>query len=184
MSKIQTYKIMEIIPLSIMEYERYKPVIPYIDADWWLRSPGQFSFIAASVNRTGTVDAYGSSVYYSFIGVRPALRLNISDSSNFQPGDKVQLLNLDWTVLDVSENQIYVLTNDIVAKRRFDLTSNSWESSELKAWLENWLSKTLAKNNYDTDTIKNTIVLTTHKDSSLSTKLNTENEAEGDLDLE
>lgn len=129
------YEIEEITLLSIEEYEQYRSVIPSIDEYWWLRSPGEDSDNAAYIHYYDVVNKYGAAVDTTGIGVRPALRINVSDTSSLQPGNKVQLLFQVWTVLDVKENQIYVLADDIVGRRRFDSKSNSWESSELKKWI-------------------------------------------------
>lgn len=46
-------------------------------ACWWLRSPGYDSDDAAEVDGSGWVGGDGSSVYYDYDGVRPALHLNL-----------------------------------------------------------------------------------------------------------
>lgn len=135
----------EITLLSIEECERYKSLIPRIDASWWLRSPGDNSRLAAYVFGSGAVDVYGRIVDFENICIRPALRLNMSDSAKLQPGNKVQLFDLEWTVLDVAEDQIYVLADDIISKHIFDTKSNVWETSELKAWLEGWIERQTLK---------------------------------------
>jgi len=46
---------------------------------WWLRSPGDSPFTIALINRDGTLNLSGDSVYaehHSGIGVRPALWIN------------------------------------------------------------------------------------------------------------
>lgn len=48
---------------------------------WWLRSPGYFSFCAASVNNDGRVDRVGRTVYYGYYAVCPALHLNLASSN-------------------------------------------------------------------------------------------------------
>ena len=44
---------------------------------WWLRSPGDNSRSAADVSIDGSVDASGCFVNDDFVGVRPALRINL-----------------------------------------------------------------------------------------------------------
>ena len=72
--------------LSINEVKTFLP--SYISADdnmctkirctgeWWLRSPGHNIDNAALVSIDGALGTYGLSVYYDFIGVRPALWMN------------------------------------------------------------------------------------------------------------
>ncbi|MDR0519747.1 MAG: DUF6273 domain-containing protein [Clostridiales Family XIII bacterium] len=45
---------------------------------WWLRSPGYFSYHAATVNYDGSAGYNGSTVYHSRIAVKPALNLNLT----------------------------------------------------------------------------------------------------------
>ncbi len=52
-----------------------------ISDEWWLRSPGLYSFFASDVNNNGFVYRYGYDVYYNANAVRPALHLNLSSSS-------------------------------------------------------------------------------------------------------
>lgn len=48
---------------------------------WWLRSPGDRSYIAALVNSSGWVFGSGEDVDINMGGVRPALHLNLSSSN-------------------------------------------------------------------------------------------------------
>ena len=47
---------------------------------WWLCSQGYYSFYAALVNFQGRVSLYGNDVSDTNRGVRPGIRLNITDS--------------------------------------------------------------------------------------------------------
>ena len=51
---------------------------------WWLRSPGGSGYYASDVTSSGHGLYYSSHVYYGYVGVRPALHLNLS-SSNLWP---------------------------------------------------------------------------------------------------
>lgn len=145
-------KVAEITLLSVEEYRCYKSLIPYIEEDWWLRSPGSYSYYATSIDSHGAVYEGGSYVDYAFIGVRPVLNISISNSSEFFKGDSIEIFNKTWTVLDVKEDQIYILADKIIAQRRFDKESNDWEKSELKTWLEEWLKE--QQKEYDKDGIE------------------------------
>ena len=50
---------------------------------WWLRSPGEFSDVAAGVHEDGRIDRDGCDIYNETNGVRPALHLNLSSSNLF-----------------------------------------------------------------------------------------------------
>lgn len=82
-------KVDTITLLSIEEYYRYRSLIPYLNKYWWLRSPGGYSYGAAYVDDMGVANRDGYNVYDTRISVRPALRLNMSDSAKLQPGNKV-----------------------------------------------------------------------------------------------
>lgn len=45
---------------------------------WWLRSPGQYSNMAATTDYNGFASLYGSYVYHDCGAVRPALNLNLA----------------------------------------------------------------------------------------------------------
>ena len=45
---------------------------------WWLRSPGYEQKYAACVNRRGTIDDWGSFVNDSYVGVRPAIWIELA----------------------------------------------------------------------------------------------------------
>lgn len=60
--------------LSIAEFELFKDRIKKIEKDWWLRSPGYDTYIAALVYKSGAVNYYNYYVDNVF-GVRPALFL-------------------------------------------------------------------------------------------------------------
>ena len=59
------------------------------NGDWWLRSPGDYSFDASSVNYFGSGGNYGFSVYHDDVAVRPALHLNLSSSTLWSYAGKV-----------------------------------------------------------------------------------------------
>ena len=123
--------------LSGAEYEKYRNIIPEIDVNWWLRSPGEdcpSSFVSwLDHNVSGHCYLPEWESY-----VRPAVYLG---GVNASAGDKISLFAEQWTVLDVHDDIAYVLCDTTIALRRFDKRSCGWEDSELKRWLEKWLKK-------------------------------------------
>ena len=117
--------------LTKEEYNEYMERIPLVNDWWWLRSPGRNSIYAASVHDGGSVDYSGDRVNNSINGVRPALNLT---SLNHPIGEKFIALGNRWVMID--EN--LAISEDVVTHRRYDTESNVWETSELKAWLEQW----------------------------------------------
>lgn len=129
--------------LSNEEYQVYKPIIPVIEDLWWSRSPGVNRAHAAFIHSNGDFNKYGRVVNWDDVGVRPALNLSLKTSDNlfwYKPekliGSKIEYGRYTWTVLDAEVGEIYVLCDDIIARHRFDAYSNTWDTSELKQWLE------------------------------------------------
>ncbi len=52
------------------------------NSNWWLRTPGSFSYDACIVYNDGLVDCDGLIVNYSYDGVRPALKINLQSVTN------------------------------------------------------------------------------------------------------
>ena len=104
---------------------------------WWLRSPGNDSNLVAGVSLDGWVGMIDNIVYYTDVVVRPALKITNPVSANLEIGDRIDALGYTWTyVLDGM-----ALCDSSIGYHRFDKVSNEWETSELKRWLENWLTK-------------------------------------------
>lgn len=135
----------EITLLTVEEYKRYKPQIPHVNDWWWLRSPGCDQDYAADVSSAGVVSLTGYGVDSDYGAVRPALRSKIIDLS---VGEQVIALGNRWTVIDTG----LAISNEVVARKRFDGNSNDWETSELKEWLEEWARE----GDYDVDFAKDT----------------------------
>ena len=125
--------------LSVEEYLQCRNIVPITHCWWWLRSPGLSSSYVADVSIDGSVSYYGYSVYIGYGAVRPGLVFN-SKSSNLQIGDKIELANYTWTVI----NNDMMLCDESIGNtcfrkdwRAYD--ANDYEKSDIKVWLENWL---------------------------------------------
>lgn len=138
MNSLEDFSVVEATLLSTEEYERYAHIIPLVKGVWWLRSPSPNSEAAACVSYSGAVYGYGYYVYRTNFGVRPAFRINLPDSYLFNAGDKIYVHGLECTVLNTNadKNEFYVLSDTVITRRRFDKESNDWETSELKAYLD------------------------------------------------
>lgn len=124
--------------LSKEEYRAAKDIIPRINDWWWLRSPGNYSDFAAYVGNDGSVFNRGRHVCNDCGGVRPALIVN-QESANLCLNDKVLLWGYTWTV--VGNN--LMLCDELIYNRRFDEIENRFETSEIRRYLEEWLSKNM-----------------------------------------
>ena len=119
----------EITLLTAEEYNKYKEIIPPVKDWWWLRSLGKFQHYAAFVNCAAFPDCI--VVYYVNIAARPALKTKIF---NLPIGEKFIALGNCWIMIDDG----IAISKDVITHRRYDKNSNVWDTSELKAWLEEW----------------------------------------------
>lgn len=123
--------------LSREEWEKAVSEVPNIPIStggwWWLRSPGFYSSSACSVNNGGYVDrGYYGNANCTDIGVRPAFYIPHLSSNGCKPGDKITVGTK--TVCTVISDDI-ALADNIVCKHRFDRSSNDWNASEIKKFI-------------------------------------------------
>ncbi|MBO7504121.1 MAG: hypothetical protein J6U38_07110 [Clostridia bacterium] len=133
-------------------------------AQWWLRTPGADSRIAAIVNIIGELDTYGTDVNWTTITVRPAVWVYLDPSnpeitaepvpadepSPVNPGDRITFgkyeqdndesngkEDIEWVVLDVHDGKAMVMSlYALDAKPYNELSENvTWETCSLRAWL-------------------------------------------------
>lgn len=119
----------EITLLTAEEYDKYKEIIPPVKVWWWLRSPGKRQIRVASVYITGFLN--DSFVIDDTLAVRPVLK---SEILHLPIGEKFIALGNRWIALD----NCFAISEDVITHRRYGDNSNVWETSELKAWLEEW----------------------------------------------
>ena len=123
-----------IFTLSDVQYEAYKHIIPSVPERWWLQT-------AASDSNTlvKTINNYGDEVLFpctnETVYVRPALIIN----GPMPVGCIVEFAGVKWTVVSSIYKTVVAVCNNVIAQRQFDFNSNEWETSELKAWLEEWV---------------------------------------------
>ena len=123
----------EITLLSLEEYTKYKDIIPLIKDPWWWLKDSDIEALVHGVCDDGSL--CGSICNFNS-GVRPALKIHLSNSKNLKSGDKIRLGSKDFTVLSWEESELFALCDEFIAIRKFDSCTNEWKSSELKQWLE------------------------------------------------
>lgn len=127
--------------LSFEEYEKYSSLIPNVKLydTWWLRS-----FEDELYADIGAYNGLSGIAYHKdFEYLRPALKIQVPNPKIFAPGEKIELFNRWFVVLD-NEKELYVLCEDFLVKNKvqmnkFDNDDVSWEKSSLKKWLDTWL---------------------------------------------
>ena len=123
----------EITLLTKEEYEKYNNLhrIPLMEHWWWLRSQGYNQRSATIVNSVGDVSQWGAVVHQDDGAVRPALK---SEILNLSVGTMFAALGNAWIMID----NHFAISVDVVSHQKYDENTNTWETSYLKSWLEEW----------------------------------------------
>lgn len=124
----------QITLLTSEEYNKYRNIIPVINDWWWCKDacPGYHRFVRC-VCSDGALNNNNCNINY---GVRPVLKLNLSNLKSLNPGDYIQIGSKGFTILSWDEFRLIALCDEFIATRRFDPDNSDWERSELKEWLE------------------------------------------------
>ena len=122
--------------LSTEEAENLPDHLRHYSHWWWLRSPCDYAYRAASVDFGGCIDDFGDSVYDNFNAVRPAL---IYQSKKLKIGDNIVFGGKEWEVID----ERYAFCTSDIGKHNFDEVNNNYKTSEIKKYIEDWLKKTI-----------------------------------------
>ena len=63
--------------------------------------------------------------------------MKIYASGDVRVGDIIEFGNYDWRVLEVRGNQVLILTDRVIVRRRYhhSLDDITWETSEIRRWL-------------------------------------------------
>ena len=126
--------------LSCEELEKYSDIISEIGRYWWTKTS---SFSPGRVKRIkNRGDGCRAGLLPTDIsGVRPCaiLQLDPSDKEfwmrrKITHGSKVRYGLWDWTVLDVNNDDLFVLCDKVIANLSFDSRYRDWEYSDLKRW--------------------------------------------------
>ncbi len=136
----------EIFLPSVDEYEKYKDKIPAINYLWWLRSPGDDSFRAASVDIdiSGRAFRFGTMVNQDCIGVRPMIHLPKGTIEiNAPVGARINLHNFPWVVID----KYLAIAEVPIGFEKFDDNWNDYLTSHIRNYLDKWLRERKEKIN-------------------------------------
>lgn len=133
----------KIFLLSAEEYERHRDKVPPVYCYWWLRSPGNEAWRAKYVNDCFNVIRRGIDAANYSMAVRPALRIESSESSGFKIGDRFVEADFPWVVIGDG----LAIAEVPIALRRFDDTSyNNYEESEIRQFLLGWYAERTKEN--------------------------------------
>lgn len=123
-------EVKEVTLLSIEEAKRVpKKSLRACGDWWWLQSPSDCQNIAVFVYSNGDINKDGNCVNNERCTVRPAFRINNLKS---KIGDKIMVGKTWCTVI----KKDFALADYPICQHIFDLKSNDWETSELKAFIE------------------------------------------------
>lgn len=135
--------IKEISILSRVEAECYSSIIPKSDVAWRLKTPSIYDNYTYCVNCDNEIWEYN---VIGPIGIRPSLKIKFDNVP--AESSQVELFGFTWTVISNYAKETLLLCDDVVEHRRYDAYRNDWNSSELKSWLEEWLTTQERKYNY------------------------------------
>lgn len=132
--------------LSVEEVELVPKNLRSHSSWWWLRSPGDYSDIAADIDRGGSVHLFGNFVNCSNDAVRPALKIKNLKSSNLKIGDVILFDNREFEI--VSDGLAFCKTD--IAHRCFNSDckkkdANVYETSDIKKFVDKWFEKNMKK---------------------------------------
>ena len=111
---------------------------------WWLRSPGYTQNYAVYVNCDGSVDYYGSRVYYDDGYVRPALQLWDRYTAGYNIGDKFKFGGKWFKV--ISRDLAFCLEDIGRCCFRDDYEAadaNDYEASDIKKFVDAWFEEAM-----------------------------------------
>lgn len=104
---------------------------------WWLRSPGNNQLYAAYVRDDGSVYAYGLRVDSDGVGVRPALKIENLALPNLKIGDTFCFCGERFKLISAR----LALCETIIGLSIFDKSSNDYDRSEIKAYVDQWFDE-------------------------------------------
>ena len=119
--------------LNKPDFSKYKYDIPLIHNRWWLTS----SVLGTSACVVNGYNVFPVKKTMNDIGVRPILI--VTDFDTFI-GDKINLFDYSWTVIDHTPKKSILLCDTIIDEYFFDRYANDWCDSDLKSYLEIWLA--------------------------------------------
>ena len=129
------FKDITITLLTSEEYSKFESIIPRVTFDWWWLKDAY----PADNHAVRCVDEDGALLYIDcniVNGVRPALRMPLSNHLSLKPGDKLRIGSKSFTILSWEKDNVFALCDEIIIVLRFDPIDNEWDCSEIKEWLE------------------------------------------------
>ena len=118
--------------MTINEFKKAKAFIPVADSWWWLQNPGSYSNNAAYVFTDGEAYPSGYKVDSDIAYIRPLCCLNEKSAKGVKIGDKVKVGENVATFI----GDCKCLFDNCVCRHRFDISSNAYETSEIKQFIE------------------------------------------------
>ena len=136
----------EIFLLSKEEYREYKNIIPWVNVSWWLRTPTELdrsdhAMAVTNIVAKGEVDTTGIRISTHHLAVRPAIRLTDWETGSVGVGENFTKYSFPWVYVG---NHIAV-SEVPIAFRCFDMTSNNYETSNIRAFIKEWLADRKSK---------------------------------------
>lgn len=100
--------------------------VNYMDILFAVLIIGMFTMKPKNIMATAVIVAFLTGVFY----ISPSKKTVEFGTYNGKP--------VKWEVVEtLNDNSLILITKDCVAKRRFDSSANTWETSELRKWIQN-----------------------------------------------
>lgn len=134
--EVKRQDITNITLLSIEEAQKLPIEVRKYSVWWWLRSPGDNPYIAATASHFGYVVPNGDYVDYDLEGVRPVLTIKNLDSQNLTLYSNILINEKKFIVI----GQDAVLYDDRPIRHYFNrrlAQGNDYETSGIKKFVEN-----------------------------------------------
>ncbi|MDO4387139.1 MAG: DUF6273 domain-containing protein [Clostridia bacterium] len=164
---------------------------------WWLRSLGDLPHSVTGVDSDGSVDVYGCDANDTDCGVRPCVRVRLSedsqkkasqakkwDEANYQVGEHVLFGSypqseagmddtpIEWLVLENDGESVLLISRYGLDSKPYN-TENSWYSTWELSTLRTWLNDEFYKRAFNADEQKSIIL--THNSERRNPDYYTEN---------
>ena len=131
--------IKDIDVLTIDEFHNSSSYIKSLRSSWWII--GNVHDIIGCVSVDGETALFPVIADTSSIHVRPALTVSIDEEGLvLLMGSKIDLFGMKWTMVGERDGYVRVLCDEFIGHHRYHSECVPWKESELKVWLEEWLS--------------------------------------------
>ena len=123
--------------LSKDQYNKARNTIPYLHTWWLVHNDGTFSDRIRGVYFSNDVNDLHEGGFQEY-GIRPALNIN---AENLSVGDNITILGNNWTIIKVESESCLALCDGVIGKMAYNDSFVDYKTSDVKSFLNNWLTE-------------------------------------------